>query len=83
MFEVNGLTLRADGYGCEAEDLLRKLGYGIYGMVPDRARGFVLEPLARGHDPSGHREPWLALNLLALVPGSTCEHRLRAVGHMA
>jgi FkbM family methyltransferase len=82
LFEVNGLTLGAEGYRCEAEDLLRSLGYDIYGMVRDRTRGFRLETLSRGHDPSGHREPWLALNLLAIAPGSRCEHRLRAAGHM-
>lgn len=82
MFEVNGLTVGANGYGCEAERLLRKQGYDIYGLARDRARGFVLERLAPGQDPSAHREPWLALNLLALSPGSTCEGRLRAAGHL-
>ena len=45
-----------------AVDALRELGYGIHGVRADGS----LAPLERGEDPRQFREPWYALNLVAL-----------------
>lgn len=82
LFEVNGLTLGEQGAESESTSLLRESGYDLYGIVADSQRGFRLVRVAPGEDPRPFSEPWLALNLLALVPGSTTEARLVAGGHL-
>lgn len=70
IFEVNGLTRTAAGFSAPAIESLRRLGYRLFGMRLDGAGEARLHELAGGEDPRPHREPWSALNLLALHPGS-------------
>ena len=78
IFEVNGLSTDG-GFTCEAFVALYDAGYVLHGMRP-ATEGFRIKTLTRGEDPSPCREPWLALNLLALAPGSLAEERLRRQG---
>lgn len=81
LFEANGLQNGPQGVSSETISFLRESGYLVYGMVPD-GQTFRLEELAHGQDPGQYCEPWLALNLLAMVPGSKSESKLRAEGRM-
>ena len=70
VFEVNDLLHAADGSSAPAMELLRDFGYMLYGMGVADSGAPSLAELAPGDDPSSHREPWHALNLLALHPAS-------------
>lgn len=82
LFEVNGLPCGTDAHDSESMTVLREFGYELFGMVRDEMTRFRLEPVARGQDPMPYSEPWLALNLLAVAPGSPVDARLRAAGHL-
>lgn len=82
IFEVNGLSLERDGFGCEAFSELSEQGYLLYGMLPEPTLGFRLERLTKDRDPRRYSEPWLALNILGLVPGSESHERMARGGHM-
>lgn len=74
--EVNDLS--AEGRS-ETLDLLRDAGYTVCGLggTPERV---VLTPVAPGETAPG--EPWLALNVVALKPGSPAAETLRRNGHV-
>lgn len=76
IFEVNGLVDAAGGPTCAAFDVLAHAGYDLYGMVDKGRRQAGLVRLEPGADPLPYREPWLALNLLALHPDSAARMRV-------
>ena len=82
LFEANNLFRNNAGFDSEAFSVLRDHGYVLYGMRPDSKHRFIVEPLDPTRDPTEFREPWLALNLLAVVPGSPCHNRLSSAGHL-
>jgi hypothetical protein len=82
LFEVNGLSVGERGAESESTSLLRESGYELYGMIADSRRGFRLVRVAPGEDPRPFSEPWLALNLLGLFPGSLTEARMAARGYL-
>lgn len=70
VFEVNDLGLRGDGTNAPAIQALRDRGYVLYGMGLTSEGAPSLVEVRPGEDPTRHREPWHALNLLALHPAS-------------
>lgn len=64
LFEANDVYERGRLAG-PAIGALRELGYDFYGVSPDGSR---LLPIGSGDDPRRFREPWQALNLVALHP---------------
>lgn len=82
LFEVNHLTATANGVGCRSFDVARSMGYRLYGIIAEGSspQRFRLEAIGSGSDPRRYREPWRALNVVAIVPGSHAYERLRAGG---
>ena len=76
IFEVNGLTEGPDGTSCDAFGVLADAGYALFGMAPGDGQAPTAVPLPPGDDPDGFREPWLALNLLAVHPYSPTADRV-------
>jgi FkbM family methyltransferase len=66
IFEVNDVRVENGDHNAPAMDLLRDLGYRIYGIVMDDRARWRLAELVAGEDPMRYREPWQALNLVAL-----------------
>jgi FkbM family methyltransferase len=66
VFEVNDVYQRDSGFSAPAIDVLRELGYRFYGIGVASPGTVNLIPLADGADPRPYREPWYALNLVAV-----------------
>ncbi len=66
IFEVNDLAISDGRAQAPAIELLRELGYRIHGICMNRDGHVRLEELRGDADPRPYREPWLALNLVAL-----------------
>jgi hypothetical protein len=69
VFEVNDLYQREAGFSSPAMDVLRELGYGFYGIGVQSSGTAILIQVDDGADPRTYREPWYALNLVALYEG--------------
>lgn len=85
LFEVNDLRETPSGFSAPAMEMLSGLGYRLYGMSAGARQEVRLHELAPGADPRPFREPWTALNLLALHPDSSSyrfwDHRWRQEAH--
>jgi FkbM family methyltransferase len=66
VFEVNDLYQREAGFSSPAMDVLRELGYSFYGIGVQSSGTVNLIQVDDGADPRTYREPWYALNLVAL-----------------
>jgi len=66
VFEVNDVYQRESGFSSPAIDVLRDVGYSLYGIGLDSRGATTRIPIVAGADPRPYREPWYALNLLAV-----------------
>jgi FkbM family methyltransferase len=66
VFEVNDLYQREAAFSSPAMDVLRELGYSFYGIGVQSSGTAILVQVDDGADPRTYREPWYALNLVAL-----------------
>jgi FkbM family methyltransferase len=66
VFEVNDVYQLDSGFSAPAIDVLRELGYRFYGIGLGSPGTVNLTPLPDGADPRPYREPWYALNLVAV-----------------
>jgi FkbM family methyltransferase len=71
LFEVNDIYQRESEVSAPAIDVLRDLGYSLFGIGIDSSGEVTLIPVAPGADPRPYREPWYALNLVAVHQGSS------------
>jgi hypothetical protein len=69
IFEVNGLDAAEPTMTTEAMDILLALDYQMFGIQLHAKKGPRLHRLIGGDDPRHYREPFNALNLVALHPG--------------
>jgi FkbM family methyltransferase len=68
IFEANDISTRTGKTSGPAISLLREWGYHIHGIAMSASGRCWLEPLPPGQDPRPYREPWDALNLVAIHP---------------
>ena len=66
VFEVNDLYHDADHFSSPAMEVLREFGYTFHAINLSPGGGVGLSLLGAGEDPRDYREPWYALNLVAL-----------------
>jgi FkbM family methyltransferase len=68
VFEANDFLWDQSKVSIAAVDILRSLGYRIYGISPYGRRDLRLVELMPDDDPRPYREPGMSLNLVALHP---------------